>query len=402
MTAVKDFGNYTLTLLSLALLTAGLLLTLLDWHVVGLTSFAGGLGCGFLRLRNLTRRLRQERKENEDHRDEAARTAAKLEKYQAQAQATSQELISAVAASSSSIRRLEGLVSGTGDGIDVLNMAIDQATAANKTTVEAHHQVKEVLTIYSTEVGVETDRVQSMLESIRSIHASAEAKRDAVSGILRSVGDTEAKHARIKKAADRMVDSAGKMDQMNSLIIDVADRTNLLAMNAAIEAAHSGAAGRGFAVVAGEVRKLSEETRKNSEAIATTLSQTNLAIADTKAAADEAVAFFQRLAEEIQTIVSIFESLVLGMQTLAGESGVLLESISTVSRLTQDTDRAQKVSETSLDEAQKALVTILDIARSIRADSSSMMGTFSEMLKGTGRLRALGTIADPGSAGKPT
>ncbi len=154
--------------------------------------------------------------------------------------------------------------------------------------------------------------------------ASADTKDKATAGaqvVERSLRRIESVHQvslELKDDMTQLNEHARSIDQIMGVISDIADQTNLLALNAAIEAARAGEAGRGFAVVADEVRKLAEKTMASTNDVGNAIKAIQESTAKSTASVDNAVAQIEEATD------------------LANESGRALEEIVTTAETTAD------------------------------------------------------------------
>ena len=154
--------------------------------------------------------------------------------------------------------------------------------------------------------------------------ASADTKDKATAGaqvVERSLRRIESVHQvslELKDDMTQLNEHAQDITRIMGVISDIADQTNLLALNAAIEAARAGEAGRGFAVVADEVRKLAEKTMASTQDVGNAIKAIQESTAKSTASVDNAVA-------QIEEATG-----------LANESGRALEEIVTTAETTAD------------------------------------------------------------------
>jgi methyl-accepting chemotaxis protein len=263
--------------------------------------------------------------------------------------------------------------------IEKLQVQIESTQKIHESINKAGQLVNESSHTQSTAVEQSASAVEEMASSIVEMSRTAESRRELIEQLVEIEKDVSGQIKHGQKSFDNVKNSASEMLSVVAVITDISERTNLLAMNAAIEAAHAGNSGRGFAVVAQEIRKLAVEAGSNSQKIKNIIENSIQGIDKAVEINSKVGSEFHAVSSQIQEIDIALSDIITGFSELAAgtnEITKVVENLAVInnsvqSSVTEVTDQLSRGKD-SVDQISLATGDIIENMKEIAGDSKSI------------------------------
>lgn len=217
-----------------------------------------------------------------------------------------------------------------------------------KHIINSLSKVKEDVETQNNSIEETNEAIKNISVSINNISATTNDKKRSIDNLMLTINKQKNEIEKSKEAIKSIESSFNNVAQAINSILDISNKTNLLAINASIEASHSGEKGRGFAVVAGEIRKLSDQTNKQTKII---FEQINKNSDKIKAA--------MSVNHELS---GVFEELFRESKEISGMINDIMDKISSINTNINDiTKRSALMTETSSNTEKSVCLIVEDI-----------------------------------------
>ncbi|MDR1430077.1 MAG: bacteriohemerythrin [Spirochaetaceae bacterium] len=239
-----------------------------------------------------------------------------------------EETAGAVAEISASIEAIRNRTGIQTVSVDQTNGVMEQITANIA-------GLNDQVVVQSDSVSQSSSAIEEMLANINSVARICQMNMENVERLSEASGVGRSGLEEVAADIQEIARESAGLFEINGVIQNIASQTNLLSMNAAIEAAHAGEAGKGFAVVADEIRRLAENAAKQTKTIGTVLKKIAESIAVIQEAANGVLGKFEAIDTGVKTVLDQEENIRNAMEEQTIGTKQILEAVERLNEITR-------------------------------------------------------------------
>jgi len=250
--------------------------------------------------------------------------------------------------------------------------SVTETAATVEEIIRTIKQLNSSIEVQTGSVGQSSSSIEQMVANIASISQTLEKTDQIIKNFVSATGDGKAALVTSNTVTQKITEESGSLMEASNVIQHIASQTNLLAMNAAIEAAHAGEAGKGFAVVADEIRKLSEDSALQGKTITATLKSLIAEIdtlSDSSKIVEEKFDVIFGLAEQVK---SMSDRLTAAMREQEHGSKEILAAIKNINAVTTEVQAGSEEMLRGGEGAAHEMHTLDELTRIITASMNEM------------------------------
>lgn len=284
------------------------------------------------------------------------------------------------------LNEINSSVKNANQQIEKQGQAISDSSTAVQKITQRVQELHVAVTQQTSSVSNSSAGIEQMIANIGAVTANVVRINSTCENLLDAANLGKTKISDSKLLIGKVVETSAVLFEANKMIAAIAAQTNLLAMNAAIEAAHAGSAGAGFAVVADEIRSLAEGSAKQSSIVNSQLKEVKSSIENAVSSSNDASLGFDNVLSLITKVTTMELENALAMKEQRTGSDQVAETLYQMKQTTDVVNSAAGALSGESNQLENAINLLLECSKEVQKemneilnDTVGMTATFEEV-----------------------